>query len=1254
MTTAFRKSQIVIEYAYRLMKKNPNHSVFWIFAANSARFEQSYTDIALQADLRISETLTALQAVHRWLSYEQKDWTLIVDNLDSYRMLIEPSNDGKTLMDYLPITDVGTIIVTSRSRAAASDLVSIKNMLLIGPMDEQDSVQLLRDKTEIDDEEAAKRLIHAVEGLPLAITHAGSFISSRTPRWTVSKYLESLETERSQVEVLYKAALSDNRRDSSSARTIQATFQISFIALSQENPGAANLLSLLSMFQNQHIPEELLDSKEEKSVCEEDRIDILEKYSLVVRTTQKNPFIHPFSHPFHPPFDPRHRTISIHRAVHMSLRLWLETKGELGRWQSESITTVEKAFPLDQTDAASVALSRRLLPHAEQVTSYGLQPDDSVDKVSLDRDQRKVCLMLSMIQYWQHVGQDSAHQDFCKAAFDLSLRVFPIDSTYNLILGRYHNNILYNSGSKKKAMTEQRRLIALAGDRSQEEIYFLLRKDLIEFTIGGSASSIRMYSSAREAVLLARNSLSELNKTTMDFWHRHRYRFALLLAELLRKDQQLYEAESVLRDAVAEEAPQDIGPIYWDLISELALVCKSNRDLAEARKLYSELVESEPEGYEFGSQKHLKSRCDLAQVIQDMHGYGEAANLQSSLVGDCIRIYGEESSTTLAVMMDHAVSVFSNDQREKGLKILLRADDLATLHLGPNHTTTMEITRCKTGFLEELHRWEEAEIPWLIMLAAQRVKHRPEYPNIENCLSSLIVVLEHQEKWEEAEQIHCELIQRANGKELHIVSSDRSNPLHGMTTFRIVSNVELKNRLFSNLVKQAKWEEARGIYHQLMNFEGEEVSRHAIDIEYGLSMRLIDLEARDHALVVMRSALEIALANEYRVTAKPVLNSLIFELEKDEKWEEAEPLYRKLFNIYEDLNDFLSEVPATIQSLERFAHNLFKQAKFSEVEILLHRVLVATKAIYENKSRPLQGVLLRIGEVLMYQYRYEEAEDFYRRSLTPADTDYADTAQFLIGVVMYLQGFYSEAEEKFAVIFRNKQDGDGNNDAESEESYEDGEDDVRSVQSVEGAGDEDENAESERSHEDENEETGLVIYGQGRDGNFWNNNDENKNKDAHSAESDEDEDEDGQSKESSQNDVQVEYPEPRRSAIWLHASIRAQHRDPSRKFETDLQSRFDAVIAEVRETPIVEDESLRMPADLVRIWTTSHELRIQKKHRWQSVFKKKHGIAKRRGTRSATRNSPSSRGSSDGRAATEKTNRLAPTGFLGRLKKKLS
>ena len=103
--------------------------------------------------------------------------------------------------------------------------------------------------------EDAEKLIEALDHLPLAITHAGSHIAARI--MTISRYLNLFRNERGQIRLLNGEDLVDTRRDGSAARTVMATWQISFEAIQEMTSKTADLLKLLCMYDNQGIPREL-------------------------------------------------------------------------------------------------------------------------------------------------------------------------------------------------------------------------------------------------------------------------------------------------------------------------------------------------------------------------------------------------------------------------------------------------------------------------------------------------------------------------------------------------------------------------------------------------------------------------------------------------------------------------------------------------------------------------------------------------------------------------------------------------------------------------------------------------------------------------------------------------------------------------------------------------------------------------------------------------------------------------------------
>ena len=79
------KSQVAIEYSYRMKHKVPHLSVFWVHASSVTRFEQAYSDIAKKLKLTVSKNseTDALQLVMEWLAHEDNHpWLLVIDSAD--------------------------------------------------------------------------------------------------------------------------------------------------------------------------------------------------------------------------------------------------------------------------------------------------------------------------------------------------------------------------------------------------------------------------------------------------------------------------------------------------------------------------------------------------------------------------------------------------------------------------------------------------------------------------------------------------------------------------------------------------------------------------------------------------------------------------------------------------------------------------------------------------------------------------------------------------------------------------------------------------------------------------------------------------------------------------------------------------------------------------------------------------------------------------------------------------------------------
>jgi hypothetical protein len=96
-------------------------------------------------------------------------------------------------------------------------------------MEEKVAVDLLHKKLHGNfDENDARRLLHALDSMPLAIAQAVAFISQRTPQITISKYLQDLQKSNADRARLLNGHVTDTRRDGEASNPIITTWQISF------------------------------------------------------------------------------------------------------------------------------------------------------------------------------------------------------------------------------------------------------------------------------------------------------------------------------------------------------------------------------------------------------------------------------------------------------------------------------------------------------------------------------------------------------------------------------------------------------------------------------------------------------------------------------------------------------------------------------------------------------------------------------------------------------------------------------------------------------------------------------------------------------------------------------------------------------------------------------------------------------------------------------------------------------------------
>lgn len=213
-----RKTQIAIEYAWKLHQAAPDLAIFWIRASSADRFLQSYTQIARQFPIPGFEDPSKgkLELVRDWLASYPTRWLLVIDNADDSSVLFgddkpssaadvlspeesaesgtRPTSSGRAspLCQYIPESPNGTILLTSRNKQVASNFLRgrSKGLINVQGFSNEDVTPFIQDMIGDQKEEAILELVTELELLPLALSQAAAYIQTRCI--AVSKYLDLL------------------------------------------------------------------------------------------------------------------------------------------------------------------------------------------------------------------------------------------------------------------------------------------------------------------------------------------------------------------------------------------------------------------------------------------------------------------------------------------------------------------------------------------------------------------------------------------------------------------------------------------------------------------------------------------------------------------------------------------------------------------------------------------------------------------------------------------------------------------------------------------------------------------------------------------------------------------------------------------------------------------------------------------------------------------------------------------------------
>ncbi|KAF2963181.1 hypothetical protein GQX73_g10402 [Xylaria multiplex] len=393
------KTQVALKLAYWVKDNQPGYSVFWVPALGHASFEQAYAEIVRQLDIQIKDNEDLKVSVRRYLESERAGkWLLIVDNADDTEIVFGSSDTPGGISKYLPNSDNGLTLFTTRSRevavaVAGSEVVDLHEM----SVEEATGFfeKALINKQLLQDRAITGELLQELTCLPLAISQATAYLNQH--QMSIQRYLALLRATEQDLVNLMTREFHDNTRYQGSQNAVAMTWLVSFDQIRQSDSNAAKLLGFMSCIEPKAIPQSILPMPPVEEEMEH-AIGVLCGYAFLVRRGDGDVF-------------------DMHRLVHIATQVWVQRENIIKETKISAIQHLKSIFPTD--DEENRSLWREYLPHAQHAlqVSQEYQHDQRFTLLfwvgrCLDADRRSkeaiIALEETVRWYKQHLPEDNS------------------------------------------------------------------------------------------------------------------------------------------------------------------------------------------------------------------------------------------------------------------------------------------------------------------------------------------------------------------------------------------------------------------------------------------------------------------------------------------------------------------------------------------------------------------------------------------------------------------------------------------------------------------------------------------------------------------------------------------------------------------------------------------------------------------------------------------------------------------------------
>ncbi|KAK3613652.1 hypothetical protein LTR56_027755 [Elasticomyces elasticus] len=577
-------------------------------------------------------------------------------------------------------------------------------------------------------------LAYELEYMPLAIAQATAYIQKATPRCSVLHSLEQLRRSELSKTNLLSANSEELRRDSEAKNSIMLTWQISFEHVRKTRRSAADLLSLMSFFHHQEIPESLLQTIDlagpaSKGHSPSDGNDSAVLVRLFRRRLRKSS-IHPSGvevrttgtergtseatsddsaaqafeediiilREYHfISVAPKGATFEMHRLVQLAAQMWLEASGEYQAWAQRSLCNLDKALP--DGSYKNWQKCRTLYPHANLALDSKL--DDQDGSLSL------ASVLYKAAWFAEEQGQYKAAEEMNRRALKGREKALGPEHPDTLKSVSKMATVLLSQGKYEAAEEMNRQAL-----KGREKALGLEHHDTLT-SVSNLAQVLQCQGKYEAAEEMNRRALKGYEKA-LGPEHPHTLTSVSNLAQVLQcqgnnlalvlQCQGKYKAAEEMDRRALKGREKALGPEHHDTltsVNNLAQVLQYQGKYEAVEEMNWRALKGCEKALGPEHPDTLTSVSNLAGVLQYQGKYEAAEEMNRRALKGSEKALGPEHPDTLMSVWSLASLQRARHQHQEAMKLFERAHLGFMKRLGPSQPNTVECFNQWTALREQ-------------------------------------------------------------------------------------------------------------------------------------------------------------------------------------------------------------------------------------------------------------------------------------------------------------------------------------------------------------------------------------------------------------------------------------------------------------------------------------------------------------------------------------------------------------------------